>query len=150
MLLRRDRRGSKRYVVSWDGLIEVIFHDFHGQLPITVVDFSESGVLLNSKQIFLNSRHLIAAGHSPILILKIFSPEGTFESPVEIRWYDWSVEKRLYEIGVKFINSSEENKAMIHKLLQRVSGHNISEFRIFRFFFPHKTKEPEDFHNHQG
>jgi len=150
MLLRTDRRTSKRYVVSWDGLIEAVFHDFHGQLPITAVDFSESGALLNSKQILLNSRHLITADQSPVLTLKIFSPEGTFESKVEIRWYDWSIEKRVYEIGIKFINPSEENKTMIHKLLQRISGHSISGFKILSFFFPHKTKDSEDIQNHQG
>jgi len=138
MLLRKDRRISKRYVVSWDALVEVAFHDFHGQLPVTVADFSESGVLLNSKQIFLNNRHLIAASRRPELTLKIFSPEGTLESPVEIRWYDWSVEKNLFEIGVQFINSPEDSKVIINKLIHRVSGHHLSEFKIFRYFFPQK------------
>jgi hypothetical protein len=140
MLLKKDRRRAKRYVVSWEGLLEVRFPDFHGQIPVTISDFSEFGALLNSEQIFLNSRHLIAATYHPELDLKIFSPEGTFTSIINIRWYDWSVEKNMFEIGVEFINLSKENKAMIQKLIRKLRPRHTYNFKIFKNLFLRKMK----------
>lgn len=135
MLLREDRRFKKRYEVSWEALLEIRFSDFQGKMPITVVNFSVVGALLHSKQIFLNERHLIATEHPPALNLKIFLSECVFESQVEIRWYDWSVEMNLFEIGVKFINLSKEKKEDIRKISRQLHNRYISEVPIFKKLF---------------
>ncbi len=36
----KDRRRRRRYAVSWDGLLEIRFPDFHSLLSVKVADFS--------------------------------------------------------------------------------------------------------------
>ncbi|OQX14156.1 MAG: hypothetical protein BWK80_42130 [Desulfobacteraceae bacterium IS3] len=106
----KDRRRRRRYAVSWDGLLEIRFPDFHSLLSVKVADFSEAGACLHAGRIYLDERHLIASNPMPELKLKIFSPEGAFESAINIRWYRWSVENAAFEIGVEF-------KTPLHPLL---------------------------------
>ncbi len=86
-----------------NALLKVRFSDFREQMTVTVSNFSEQGATLYSDRVFLKGRHLIDRDQKPELNLEIISPEGVFESPVEIRWYRWLVEKNLFEIGIKFI-----------------------------------------------
>ncbi|OQX21438.1 MAG: hypothetical protein BWK80_33435 [Desulfobacteraceae bacterium IS3] len=86
-----------------NALLKVRFYDFQEQMTVTVNNLSEQGATLYSDRVFLKGRHLIARDQKPELNLEIISPEGVFESPVEICWYRWLVEKNLFEIGIKFI-----------------------------------------------
>ncbi|GBC60860.1 hypothetical protein DENIS_1819 [Desulfonema ishimotonii] len=124
--LRQQRVCS----VCWDGLLEVRFPDFRTRMPVRGVDLSGSGACFCCEQIFVHQRYLTSVAAPVDLILKIRSPSGGFETPSEITWYRWSVEKRAYEIAVKFVNMLAENRKFLDKL--------ISELRN-RKGVPHET-----------
>lgn len=104
---KKKRLCKKRYVVLWNALLEVRFPDFQDQMMVTVDHLSEGDAVLNADRVLLNGRYLITENQQPELNMKIFSPEGVFESEIDIRWYRWSVKKSIYEIGVKLINTFE-------------------------------------------
>lgn len=104
---KKKPQCKKRYMVLWNALLEVRFPDFQDQMMVTVDHLSKVDAVLNSDRVLLNGRYLIAGNQQPELNMKIFSPEGVFESGIDIRWYRWSVKKSIYEIGVKFINTFE-------------------------------------------
>ncbi len=111
----KDRRRRRRYSVSWDGLLEIAFPDFRSLLSVKITDFSQAGACLHAGRIYLDERHLIASNPMPELKLKVFSPEGVFESAITIRWYRWSVENAVFEIGVEF------KKPLHHLLTDRLT-----------------------------
>lgn len=115
-----NRRNKRRYAVSWDALIDVCFPDFQDCLAVRLTDFSETGARLLSERVYLERHHLIASNPMPRLNLKVFSPEGIFYSGIIIRWYQWSVEKALFEIGVEFNPFLEENALLVDKLISRL------------------------------
>lgn len=117
----RERRRKKRYAVYWGAVLEVCFSDFQKQIKVTVTDFSGSGVRLNIEQIYLDERRMIVSNPMPELNLKVFLPEGgIFESEITIRWYNWSVEKCIFEIGIEFNNLSEEKVTAIDNVIDRL------------------------------
>jgi len=117
----RERRRKRRYAVYWSGVLEVCFPDFQKQIKVTITDFSGSGIRLCTEQIYLDERRMIVSNPMPELNLKIFLPErGTFESEITIRWYNWSVEKCVFEIGMKFDRLSEEKQSLIDNLIEEL------------------------------
>ena len=123
----KERRLKHRYPVSWNAVIEVRFPDFHEQLYVKVINFSGMGARLYSELVFLNHHHLISKENPPHLILKIFLSEGNFESPVEIKWYQWSVEKNCFEIGVEFRNMINETSMIRDKIISELQSRKSPE-----------------------
>jgi hypothetical protein len=112
----KERRLSKRRVVSWDALLEVRFPDFHDQIQVKVVTFSVGGALLHSEQITVENRHLVVSDIKPELKLKISLPETVLELMTKIMWYKVLSEKSIFEIGVSFINFKKESNISIDEL----------------------------------
>jgi len=112
-----ERRRHRRYNVSWNAQLGVIFPDFQGEIKIKVANFSNSGALLLSEQIYLENRHLFITDQSPELIIKIDSPRGPLTLKSNIHWYRWSVEKNLFEVGVEFIKMVKEDEATVNQLI---------------------------------
>lgn len=117
---KKKQPCEKRYMVLWNALLEVRFPDFQDQINITVDHFSGVDAVVNADRVFLNGRYLIGENGQPELNVKIFSPEGVFESGVEIRWYRWSVKKSIYEIGIKFINTLKDRQTIIDRIIKRL------------------------------
>lgn len=120
----KDRRRKKRYSVSWDGLLEISFPDFQSLLSVKVADFSEIGACLHAKHIYLDEHHLIASNPMPDLKLKVFSPEGDFESAIVICRYHWSLENSIFEIGVEFKTTLPP--LLMDRLTERLRSTGIS------------------------
>ncbi len=117
---KKKGQYEKRYMVLWNALLEVRFPDFQDQLSVTVDHFSGVDAVVNADRVFLNGRYLIAENGQPELKVKIFSPEGVFESGIEIRWYRWSVKKSIYEIGIKFINTLKDKQTIIDRIIKKL------------------------------
>jgi hypothetical protein len=117
-LKNKERRLQKRHVVCWDALVEATFPDFQSRIRVKVLNFSIKGALLHSEQISVDNRHLFISAEKPDLILKISLPDMVLESKIDIRWYRLSNEKKLYEIGIGFVNFLERNRGAVDKLME--------------------------------
>jgi hypothetical protein len=112
-----ERRRHRRYSVSWNARMGVVFPDFQGEITIKVANFSISGALLHSDQIYLERHHLFITDQPPELIIKIDSPRGLLVLRTDIRWYRWSVEKNLFEVGVEFKKMVKEDQETVNQLI---------------------------------
>ncbi|MCP4349749.1 MAG: hypothetical protein GY795_30070 [Desulfobacterales bacterium] len=131
---KKSRRHTKRYSVSWDALLEVRFPDFQDNVKVKVANVSGTGAYIHSNQIFFNNCHLISLEQKPDLNLKVFSPNGLFESIIEIQWYNWSVKQNIYEIGVEFIYLLKEHRDIIDKVMHSLHKKEKKEFQFGPFF----------------
>lgn len=125
LFLTKDYMRKKHYSVTWAGLLEVNYPDFQDQMPVSVASFSGVGALIESEQIYINRRHLIATDQKPELKLKIFTPEGVFSSAVEILWYRWSTEKIMFEIGIKFLDVLVDNQVVMDDIIVKLNRQKI-------------------------
>lgn len=120
-LSRKERRYKKRYAVSWEALLKVSFPGLEDRMVVRVVDFSIQGALLHSERISVDSRHLVVTGQRPELTLRILSPEGALEAKIDIRWYTWSHEKGIFEIGIEFLDILKENQVIVDEIIENLS-----------------------------
>jgi hypothetical protein len=114
---RRDRRLEKRLTVSWDAVLKATFVGFEDIMTVTVSNFCLKGVLLYTDNLSVLNQHLMIKRQKPDLRLTIHTPSGEIDSRVEIRWYTWSCEKNLFEVGVNFINLLENNRQIVDHIL---------------------------------
>lgn len=114
---RRDRRMDKRLTVSWDAVLKATFVGFEDIMTVTVSNFGLKGVLLYTDNLSVLNQHLMIKREKPDLRLTIYTPSGEIDSRVEIRWYTWSCEKNLFEVGVNFINLLENNRPVVDRIL---------------------------------
>ena len=84
----KERRSGKRYDVRWDAILDVRFPDFHGQIDVTVANFSAGGALLHSQQLTVDTHHLVISDTKPELTLRIPLPERTLDLTTTIAWYN--------------------------------------------------------------
>jgi hypothetical protein len=113
---RKDRRLDKRLTVSWNAVLKAHFVGFEEVMTVTVSNFCLKGVLLYTDNLSVLNQHLMISRHKPDLWLTIFTPDGEIESKVEIRWYTWSCEKNLFEVGVNFIDLLENNRPVVDRI----------------------------------
>lgn len=114
---RRDRRLEKRLTVSWEAVLKATFVGFEDIMTVTVSNFGLKGVLLYTDNLSVLNQHLMIKREKPDLRLTIHTPSGEIDSRVEIRWYTWSCEKNLFEVGVNFINLLENNRPVVDRIL---------------------------------
>lgn len=113
----KDRRLSKRYLVAWDAVLKATFAGFEEIMMVKVANFCLKGVLLHTERLSVHNQHLVVNREKPDLQLTIYTPSGEINSRVEIRWYTWSCEKNLFEVGVKFINLLDHNQPVVNQIL---------------------------------
>lgn len=114
---RKDRRLDKRLTVSWNAVLRANFVGFEEVMTVTVSNFGLKGVLLYTDNLSVLNQHLMISRHRPDLRLTIHTPDGDIESKVEIRWYTWSCEKNLFEVGINFISLLENNRPVVDRIL---------------------------------
>lgn len=118
-LFRFNKRSEERYPVNWESELQVHFSDQHYQIPVIVANISTQGALLLSDQIFIDNQPIISNHQQNQLILVIQTEVIVFQSPIEVRWYQWSVRKNRYEIGIKFIvNQQDIHKKQIDEVIR--------------------------------
>ncbi len=113
-----DRRGLFRYEVEWNALLEIRFSDFQDRIPVSVVNYSDAGALLISNCIQIGNRQFVNTEPGPELRIRIFSPEGSFQQRISIRWFNWLANQRIFEMGIKFVDLSRERELMLEKFMK--------------------------------
>jgi len=108
---------DKRLTVSWYAVLKATFVGFEDIMTVTVSNFGLKGVLLYTDNLSVLNQHLMIKREKPDLRLTIYTPSGEIDSRVEIRWYTWSCEKNLFEVGVNFINLLENNRPVVDRIL---------------------------------
>lgn len=114
----KERRGGKRYDVRCDAILDVRFPDFHGQIDVTVANFSAGGALLHSQQLTVDTHHLVVSDTKPELTLRIPLPERTLDLTTTIAWYNVSNKNGIFEIGVNFLHFKEESNMTVDELFK--------------------------------
>ena len=112
----KEQRLFKRRAVSWDALLEAKFPDCHGQIDVKIVNFSAGGALLQSEHIEVGNRHLVVTETKPDLTLKISLPEMMLKVTAKIAWYKVLSDRRLFEIGLHFIDFNKESSVSVDEL----------------------------------
>ena len=114
----KERRSGKRYDVRWDAVLDVRFPDFHGQLDVTIANFSAGGALLHSQELSVGTHHLVVSDTKPELTLQISLPERSVKLTTTIAWYNVSNKNGIFEIGVNFLHFKEESNMTVDELVK--------------------------------
>lgn len=108
-----ERRRSKRLKVEWNALLNCVFPGCEENLETKVLETSLTGAKLALERLQIGSYHLVVGNSDPKFKLTIPLQEGSFVSPVAIRWYNWSDEERCFSVGVEYICPEEENRKLL-------------------------------------
>ncbi len=112
----KEQRLFKRRAVSWNALLEAKFPDYHGHIDVKIVNLSAGGALLQSEHIEVGNRHLVVTETKPDLTLKISLPEMMLKVTARIAWYKVLSDRRLFEIGLHFIDFNKESSVSVDEL----------------------------------
>lgn len=115
-----QRRRYKRYPVKWGALLVIDTDDFSDYMRVPVVNISREGALIQSGGISIHHRHLAAASLCGELNLVMETPGGEMDSEIRIKHFNWSEEKKQFDIGARFVNMSEKNLTIMGRAIERV------------------------------
>lgn len=119
--LGADRRRAARFRVEWSGVLTCLFADREENVEIRVTEISATGARLELKTLKFGPYHIVVVSESSRFILKAGLPEAVLCVPVRIVWYSTDEEKDLFNVGVMFLQTSEENRATIDRLIADVA-----------------------------
>ena len=118
----KDRRQLIRRAVCWEALLHCTFSNFQDTLKIRVVNISSRGTVLHLERLQIGPYHLAISDQPPQLELEILLPEGPLKANVEIRWYDWLENQRIFAVGVEFIDLSEKSQEILLQAINNLPG----------------------------
>lgn len=113
-----ERRRAKRLQVEWSALLNCVFPGCEEDLKARVLETSLTGARLALDRLQVGSHHLVIGNFDPKFRLTISLQEGSFVSPVEIRWYNWSDEDRCFSVGIEYISPEEENLRLLKRMVK--------------------------------
>lgn len=118
----KDRRQVIRRAVRWQALFHCTFSNFQAALKTRVVNISLGGAVLHLERLQIGPYHLAISDQPPQLELEILLPEGALKANVEIRWYDWLEDQRIFAVGVEFIDLSEKSQETLLQAINDLPG----------------------------
>ncbi len=92
--------------------------DTRGWIVARIANFSALGALIQAPGMMAMGRNLLVSPVPPDLSVRMDTPGGRLETPIEIRWYRWSVEQVCYEIGVAFRRAPPGFAEAAHQLIR--------------------------------
>lgn len=113
----RDRRQAERFKVEWAGTLTCLFPNHEENVEVRVREVSATGARLQLKTLKAGPYHIVIGSESSRFTLKINLPEATLWVPISIAWYSTDRDRDLFNVGVMFLQTSEERHAAIEKLL---------------------------------
>jgi len=116
-----ERRQSERFKVAWVGTLTCLFQNHEENVEVKVTEVSPAGARLELKALNIGQYHIVIGSESSRFTLKVSLPEAALWTPVKIVWYSTDQEKDLFSVGVMFVQTSEERRASIEKLLAEVA-----------------------------
>lgn len=120
--LNIDRRNDIRHSISCNALLNARFSGFKSSLKAKMTNISGTGALVYTDHVYVGRHHLISVDSPPKINIKIKLPDESFELPIEIRWYKWSVEKNCFEIGIHFILMFKETRIAVNRLISKLKN----------------------------
>jgi hypothetical protein len=115
--LIKERRQSERFKVGWIGTLTCLFQDHEENVEVRVTEVSSTGARLELKTLKIGQFHIVIGSEMGRFTLKVSLPDAALWTPVRIIWYSTDQEKNLFNVGVMFVQMSEERRASIEKLL---------------------------------
>ena len=115
-----DRRQTERFKVAWPGTLTCLCLNHEENVEVTVTEVSTRGARLELKTLKVGPYHIVIGSESSRFTLKVSLPEAALWAPVRIVWYSTDQEKDSFNLGVMFLNTSEEHRAAIQRLLTDV------------------------------
>ncbi len=112
----RERRHSERFKVGWAGTLTCLFQNYEENVDVLVTEVSAHGARLELKTLKVGPYHIVIGSESSRFTLKVSLPDAALWTPVRIVWYSTDQERDLYNVGVMFLQTSEELRAIIERL----------------------------------
>ncbi|MGA2400260.1 MAG: PilZ domain-containing protein [Syntrophobacteraceae bacterium] len=116
-----ERRGSERFKVGWAGTLTCFFPCHEENVDVKVTEISATGARLELKALKVGPYHIVIESESSRFTLKVSLPEAALSTPVRIVWYSSDPDRDTFSVGVIFLQTSEERRATIEKLLADVA-----------------------------
>ncbi len=115
-----ERRHAERFKVGWTGKLTCYFPDHEENVEVKVVEVSSNGARLELKTLKVGSYHIVIGSESSRFTLKVSLPETALSIPVRIIWYSTDQERGAFNLGVLFLETSEEVQRTIERTLTDV------------------------------
>ena len=119
--LSKDRRRSERFKVGWSGTLTCLFPNHEEDLDVRVLEVSAVGARLELETLTAGPYNIVIGSESSRFTLKVSLPDAALWTPVRIVWYSTDRDKDLFRVGVMFLQTSEEHRAAIEKLVADVA-----------------------------
>lgn len=116
-----NRRQRPRFKVGWAGTLTCLFPDHEENVEVRVTEVSTTGARLELKSLKVGPHHIVVGSESSRFTLKVGLPEAALWTPVRIVWYSTDQEKDLFNVGVMFLQTTEERRAVIEKLVADIA-----------------------------
>jgi hypothetical protein len=115
-----ERRRRRRYAVDWDGVLEVRFPDLREEQTVKLADLSSLGARFFVPRVYFRGRYLFSETRTARRMLRVFGPGASFESPISVRWYCWSVDRAAFETAVEFVRVRPESRKHLDRILSEL------------------------------
>ena len=124
---KTERRGAERFKVGWTGTLTCFFPDHEENVNVRVTEVSATGARLELETLKVGSYHIIIGSDSSRFTLKVSLPEAALSTPVRIVWYSTDQERDIFNLGVFFLQTSEERQTTIERILADVRLEHTSK-----------------------
>lgn len=115
-----NRRTEVRYKVAWPATLNGHLADQVESVEARVTEISKNGARLQLGSLSIGAHHIVVESESIRFTLRVNPPEAAFCAPVSIVWYSSSRDKNSFDVGVMFLQNSDERRAAMEKLLTEV------------------------------
>jgi len=117
----KDRRRSERFKVGWAGTLTCLFPNHEENVEVRVREVSATGARLELKTLKVGPYHIVIGSEASRFTLKVSLPDAALWAPVRIVWYSTDQDKDLFNVGVMFVQISEERRMTIEKILADIA-----------------------------
>jgi len=116
-----NRRQAERFKVGWVGTLTCLFPSHEEDVEVWVTEVSATGARLELKTLKVGPYHIVIGSESSRFTLKVSLPDAALWTPVRIVWYSTDQDKDLFNVGVMFLQISEERRMTIERLLADIA-----------------------------
>ena len=117
----KDRRQADRFKVGWSGTLTCLFPNHEENVDVRVIEVSSIGARLELETLKAGPYNIVIGSEMSRFTLKVGLPEAALLTPVRILWYSTDRDKDAFKVGVMFLQTSDEHRAAINKLLDDVA-----------------------------
>ena len=125
----KDRRRAERFKVGWSGTLTCLFPNHEEDLEVRVLEVSAIGARLELETLKAGPYNIVIGSESSRFTLKVSLPEATLSTPVKIVWYSTDQERDTFNLGVFFLQTCEECRTTIERLLADVASGTSTQGR---------------------